>query len=258
MTSTLQPAKPIQQQQQQQQNNGAPARSSSVPILVTYNNEEYPSQMARLHEMGFKDESRNRQVLKHTQGRLESAVDILSRLPGAPQQPKFDTTLHLTDEQKIMRLNDLSFTDIPENREALRRSGGNLEVAIGILQNARKPTPTPPPSSSSSVQNNVSTKPDPLSAFSTPLSSSDNKDDPAGRVQNVRERQNHTLSGMKTADLLGLLDDNKPMMTGSNPFHQTNPIQQQQAHYTTTASTTNPFGLNNGSLSAPSPLSARK
>ncbi|KAI8137109.1 hypothetical protein BJV82DRAFT_675169 [Fennellomyces sp. T-0311] len=226
-----QPSMPPRPQTTLQPPQNVPKRSSSVPVLVK-DTDEYPQALARLHEMGYKDDVRNRQVLRHTQGRIEAAVDILSRLPGA-QRPA--TPQYLTDEQKMMRLNDLGYTDIPENRDALRRSGGNLEVAINILATARKPQPAEP------------SKPEPLSAFSSTPSTQE----PAGRAQSVNERQSHKLSGGKTGDLLGL-DDNKPT---SNPFHistppvqQTPPIQQQQQSYFTT-NTSNPFGITN----SPSP-----
>ncbi|KAI9494771.1 hypothetical protein BDB00DRAFT_288782 [Zychaea mexicana] len=228
-----------------QSNSNFPKRSSSVPVLVS-TTEEYPTEMARLCEMGFKDDQRNRQVLKHTQGRIDAAVDILSRLPGAPQSPA--KPVFLTNEQKMQRLSEMGYSDIPENRDALRRSGGNLEVAVGILQNARKPA----------AQDNsvATTKPEPLSAFSSTTSNQQNE--PAGRAQNSSERQNHTLSGLKTADLLNLLDDgssNKPAATASNPFHQpaATPMQQQQQQpsYFATSTATNPFASSSSSLQIP-------
>lgn len=192
-----------------------------MPVLVR-DQDDYSAAAEKLREMGFNDIDRNRQVLKHTQGNLSSAVDILSRLPGA-QKPILSSQ-HMSDDQKLMRLNALGYTDMVANRDALRRSGGNLDVALNILENAKKPVSEPV-----------------MAAFSTNNSSSS---DLAGRAQNTDERQAHKLSGGKTGVLLDLdTGSSSSLSNSSNPFHmqtqsQPSPFAQQQQQQ----NTTNPFG----------------
>ncbi|ORY92376.1 hypothetical protein BCR43DRAFT_91095 [Syncephalastrum racemosum] len=184
--------------------------------------------------MGFKDDERNRQVLRQTQGSLEAAIDILSRLPGA-QRPPLTNGIGLTDEQKMLRLNDLGYTDMAECRDALRRTGGNLEVAISLLQNARQSATTAQPSKPA----------EPLSAFST-TSAFSTSQELAGRAQNSEERQAAKLSGTPMGKLLDVDDASRAVPNVSNPFNM--PLQQQQQQQQpqpqpqSSFTTTNPFG----------------
>lgn len=184
--------------------------------------------------MGFKDEERNRQVLRQTQGSFEATVDILSRMPGA--QIPMATGPALTDQQKMMRLNDLGFTDVAANRDALRRSGGNLDVAIDILRTSRKASVTVADSLTSS-------------SLSTPQEF-------AGRAQTANERQAHKLPGSQTGTLLDVDDVNTTPTNVSNPFHMSYqlPPQQQQPQQSLFATTSNPFTQTapvNASMSVP-------
>lgn len=201
-----------------------------MPVLVR-DQDDYSAAAERLREMGFNDMDRNRQVLKHTQGNLSSAVDILSRLPGA-QKPILSGQ-HMSDDQKLMRLNALGYTDMVANRDALRRSGGNFDVALNILENAKKPPVSDPV----------------MAAFSTNNSSSSEL---AGRAQNPDERQAHKLSGGKTGVLLDLdTGSSSSLSNSSNPFHmqtqsQPSPFAQQQQQ----PNTTNPFGTTSLTMSS--------
>ncbi|KAI9314962.1 hypothetical protein BX666DRAFT_1965134 [Dichotomocladium elegans] len=217
-----------------------PKRSSSVPVVIR-DQEEYSASMGKLFEMGFRDTERNRQVLRHTKGNVSAAVDILSRLPNAQRSIINSNTNNnqpITLEDKLLRLNVLGFTNVAANQDALRRSGGNYEVAISILEGQKK-------------QQQQQRASEILPAFSNSSSSSDNK--LAGRAQNVLERQTHTLSGGKTGILLDLESTTTTAATAAatatniNPFHiSSQPTEQQQQQQQQPSffsqPTTNPFG----------------
>ncbi|KAF1805820.1 hypothetical protein FB192DRAFT_1067567 [Mucor lusitanicus] len=123
-----------------------PKRSSSVPILATStsNNTNDALALNQLREMGFRDEVKNKQILLQTQGSIEAAIEILSRSavsssstasssPAmAQQQQPF-----MTNEQKVEQLIKLGFTDRNSNMDALRRSGGNMDIAMTILNETK-------------------------------------------------------------------------------------------------------------------------
>ncbi|KAK4519854.1 THO2 plays a role in transcriptional elongation [Mucor velutinosus] len=120
-----------------------PKRSSSVPILAasTSNNSNNVLALNQLREMGFKDETKNQQILLQTQGSIEAAIEILSRstVPSsspspamAPQQQQF-----MTIDQKVEQLMKLGFVDRNSNMDALRRSGGNMDIAMTILNETK-------------------------------------------------------------------------------------------------------------------------
>ncbi|KAI8390278.1 hypothetical protein BD560DRAFT_380506 [Blakeslea trispora] len=124
-----------------------PKRSSSVPVTNNINDNMAGLQykLLQLHEMGFKDELRNRQILSQTQGNLEATVEILSRLTQQPQtqQPYLQQKQPIqvmSDEQKLEHLMKLGFSDRQQNIDALRRAGGNVEIAITIVNEAKSAT----------------------------------------------------------------------------------------------------------------------
>lgn len=108
-----------------------PQRSSSVPGVVRES--DISRGLATLHDMGFRDQEKNRRVLNQTKGNLESTVEILSRLPGQQQSIAAQPKDHMTEQQKFSKLWSLGYKDESKCRDALRRTGGNLEVAIEIL-----------------------------------------------------------------------------------------------------------------------------
>jgi len=107
-----------------------PQRSSSVPRVLRES--DISQGLVTLRDMGFRDEDKNRRVLSQTRGNLESAVEILSKMPG--QQPiVMQQNDHMTEQQKLTKMWSLGYKDESKCRDALRRTGGNLEVAIEIL-----------------------------------------------------------------------------------------------------------------------------
>ncbi|KAI8359087.1 hypothetical protein EDC96DRAFT_514138 [Choanephora cucurbitarum] len=123
-----------------------PKRSSSVPVVNNINDNMAGLQykLLQLHEMGFRDEHKNRQILSQTQGSFEATVEILSRLAQQPQiqQKQPQHSIHMmTDEQKLEHLMKLGFSDRQQNIDALRRAGGNIEIAITIVNEAKSAQP---------------------------------------------------------------------------------------------------------------------
>lgn len=118
-----------------------PKRSSSVPML-TSNTNNLLSTLNQLREMGFNDESKNKQILLQTQGSIEAAIEILSRstttttFNNTPNTPP-TTQQFLTDNQKVEQLIKLGFMDKNSNIDALRRSGGNMDIAMTILNETK-------------------------------------------------------------------------------------------------------------------------
>ncbi|KAI9285392.1 hypothetical protein BC943DRAFT_306363 [Umbelopsis sp. AD052] len=119
-----------------------PQRSSSVPQLQRES--DMNQGLTSLREMGFRDDEKNRRVLQQTNGKLEPAVEILSKLPG--QQPiTMQRKDQMTEQQMLSKLWGLGYKDESKCRDALRRTGGNLDVAIEILaKESRAGAVTPP------------------------------------------------------------------------------------------------------------------
>lgn len=120
-----------------------PQRSSSVPQLQQRES-DLSQGLSALREMGFRDDEKNRRVLNQTNGKLEPAVEILSKLPG--QQPiTLQRKDQMTEQQMLSKLWGLGYKDESKCRDALRRTGGNLDVAIEILaKESRAGAVTPP------------------------------------------------------------------------------------------------------------------
>ncbi|CAO0799092.1 unnamed protein product [Mucor circinelloides] len=124
-----------------------PKRSSSVPILAasTSNNTNNVLALNQLREMGFKDEVKNKQILLQTQGSIEAAIEILSRsavslsasAPPAMAQQQQQQQQFMTNDQKVDQLMKLGFMDRNSNMDALRRSGGNMDIAMTILNETK-------------------------------------------------------------------------------------------------------------------------
>ncbi|CAG8534761.1 11204_t:CDS:2 [Acaulospora colombiana] len=101
--------------------------------------------LRQLKDMGFGDMTRNREVLATTNGDLSSAIEILCRLSGGKTKSaslnsnasSISNTLHKSDDEKLTHLKNLGFRDDAKNREILRRTGGNVEVAATLLAEHR-------------------------------------------------------------------------------------------------------------------------
>jgi UBA/TS-N domain len=119
-----------------------PQRSSSVPQMQRES--DMSQSLAVLRDMGFRDDEKNRRVLNQTNGKLEPAVEILSKLPGQPSIT-IQRKDQMTEQQMLSKLWGLGYKDESKCRDALRRTGGNLDVAIEILaKESRTGTGTPP------------------------------------------------------------------------------------------------------------------
>ncbi|ORZ20492.1 hypothetical protein BCR42DRAFT_408895 [Absidia repens] len=143
--------------QQQSRPRNVPMRSSSVPVIIGEND---GAALIKLHEMGFKDDYKNQVALRQAQGNLSAAVEILSRYNNQQQpqpqsqqlQQQRDTQHSLTIDQKLVQLRNMGYTDMATNRDALRRTGGNVDVAVTVLKSSQSTTNSslPPTSSFSS------------------------------------------------------------------------------------------------------------
>ncbi|KAF9973068.1 hypothetical protein BGZ73_003732 [Actinomortierella ambigua] len=128
------------------------------------NSARYTDQVRSLREMGFTDNARNLQVLQSTDGDVQAAVEILCRLGSGPanlsvSSPARSQSLSPSNstgggrrsspmntgnagatggrDPKEAILWNMGFHDSAMNKEALRRAGGNAEVAAGILIDER-------------------------------------------------------------------------------------------------------------------------
>ena len=109
-----------------------PKRSSSVPTIT---NDPITAGLNKLRDLGFRDEERNKQVLIQTQGNMDATMEILTRNATTPQLTA--TNVFSTNEQKNEQLTKLGFNDTNSNMDALRRAGGNLDIAITILNETK-------------------------------------------------------------------------------------------------------------------------
>ncbi|CAG8539979.1 7220_t:CDS:2 [Acaulospora morrowiae] len=108
----------------------------------------YDLALRQLKDMGFTDMTRNREVLVTTNGNLSSAIEILCRLPGGNSKPvssnsnisSASNAPPKSDDEKLAHLKKLGFHDDAKNREILRRTGGNVEVAVTLLTENRSST----------------------------------------------------------------------------------------------------------------------
>ena len=106
--------------------------------------------MKALRAMGFTDNAKNLQVLQSTEGDVPNAIEILCRIGQGPvttstpsrsatnnsrparSSSNSNNTNPSTDPKEKILWN-MGFHDSALNKEALRRAGGNPEVAAGIL-----------------------------------------------------------------------------------------------------------------------------
>lgn len=141
--------------------------SSSVPpptpprrvvndSIIKYNNNErgnHDSALRQLKDMGFTDHARNREVLNTTNGDLSAAIEILCRLPsGSAPSTSSSIIPNISSDDKLTQLWSMGFQDEAKNRDALRRTGGNVEVAAALLLEARN---------AESLNNNSASSPKP-------------------------------------------------------------------------------------------------
>ncbi|CAJ0634665.1 4439_t:CDS:2 [Entrophospora sp. SA101] len=150
----------------------APVNASDSYNSNNNNNDHapnYDNSLRQLRDMGFTDNTKNREILNTTKGNLSSAIEILVRLPPpsssnstagdsknsisntttttATSKSRISTNSNASSnslssssniDDKLVQLWNMGFQDEPKNREALRRTGGNLEVAAALLLEARQ------------------------------------------------------------------------------------------------------------------------
>ncbi|KAF9921426.1 hypothetical protein FBU30_008585 [Linnemannia zychae] len=114
------------------------------------NTNTYSNQMSALRAMGFKDNTRNLQVLQSTDGDVPNAIEILCRIGQGPvgstpnassnnsrtysrPTPSSNNNNNTNRDPKETILWNMGFHDSALNKEALRRAGGNPEVAAALL-----------------------------------------------------------------------------------------------------------------------------
>ncbi|KAG9067561.1 hypothetical protein KI688_012345 [Linnemannia hyalina] len=125
------------------------------------NSNSYTTQMSALRAMGFKDNAKNLQVLQSTDGDVPNAIEILCRIGQGPvSSPPIASSNNNNNNNNISRtysrpspssnnnnnsnnnasrdpkeaiLWNMGFNDSALNKEALRRAGGNPEVAAALL-----------------------------------------------------------------------------------------------------------------------------
>lgn len=116
------------------------------------NTQSYTTQISALRAMGFTDHTKNLQVLQSTNGDVPNAIEILCRIGSGPVTSSINLTssnsnrnnspparsqssrpTNTSSDPKETILWNMGFHDSAMNKEALRRAGGNPEVAAGIL-----------------------------------------------------------------------------------------------------------------------------
>ncbi|KAF8947598.1 hypothetical protein BGZ47_008490 [Haplosporangium gracile] len=128
------------------------------------NSNSYTTQMSALRAMGFKDNAKNLQVLQSTDGDVPNAIEILCRIGQGPVSSTPNTSSsnnnnnnsrtysrptpssnnnnnsnssnnnnNASRDPKEAILWNMGFHDSALNKEALRRAGGNPEVAAALL-----------------------------------------------------------------------------------------------------------------------------
>ncbi|CAO3620309.1 unnamed protein product [Cunninghamella echinulata] len=225
-----------------------PTRSSSVPVM---NSDKLSSDILHLRQMGFTDDVKNQAALRQANGNLNTAIDMLSRnitnsnnnsnnsnslIQAAATR---DTQNTLTIDQKLVQLRNMGYTNIELNRDILRRTGGNVDVAVTLLKSnsttttsslsqpvmpfQASPSSSNPPSAglfNNNVSNNVFSTSTPTSSNiqpqqqSTPIFTN-------GKLTNNNNNNNNNQVGQ----LLNLNDTMTPQnYTTNNLFN----LQQQQ------------------------------
>lgn len=121
----------------QQKPRNVPTRSSSVPVM---NSDKLNSDLLHLNQMGFKDNVKNQAALHQANGNLSTAIDILTRNTNNVNNndnniiQQRETQDSLTIDQKLVQLRNMGYTNIELNRDILRRTGGNVDVAVTLLK----------------------------------------------------------------------------------------------------------------------------
>ncbi|ORX52359.1 hypothetical protein DM01DRAFT_1060676 [Hesseltinella vesiculosa] len=115
-------------------------RSASVPLLVN-NDNSYNEARLKLRQLGFNDDQKNLAVLRQTLGKVDAAVQVLSRSEDRRQTSQNE----LTEQQKLVQLRNMGFTDMTLNRQILQRTAGNVDVAVTLLKSASNQQSSPVP-----------------------------------------------------------------------------------------------------------------
>ncbi|CAG8783628.1 44445_t:CDS:2 [Gigaspora margarita] len=97
--------------------------------------------LRQLKDMGFTDTTKNREVLSTTNGDLNSAIEILCRLSignsTSNELARSSASSNTSNDDKLVQLWNMGFHDEAKNRDALRRTGGNIELAAALLVESR-------------------------------------------------------------------------------------------------------------------------
>ncbi|KAF8975068.1 hypothetical protein BGZ46_009472, partial [Entomortierella lignicola] len=210
------------------------------------NTQTYTTQMSALRGMGFTDNAKNIQVLQSTNGDVPNAIEILCRIGsgpvtssanllsssnssspsrGAARRTPSSNNLNKSNgamDPKEAKLWDMGFRDSALNKEALRRAGGNPEVAAGILIDDKEKL-------AKAVRDKSSSSPLP-SRLDPPNSSKNQKneallldlsDDTSQEQQNQRNQllqQQQMLQQMQMQNAFG--NTNQQMFSNNDQFGQ--------------------------------------
>lgn len=186
--------------------------------------------------MGFKDELKNKQVLIQTQGKLDAAIEILTRSSQPPLVQQQQGSFAMTDEQKNEQLMKLGFLDKQQNLDALRRSGGNLDIAMTILNETKNLALAGQVNQFRS--NSVPTIPSLAPATTTTTTTS------SSLLIDVDNGNSVTMNNLQTANPFAMNNNN--MQQQFQQLQQQQMLQQQQQLQLQQQQSTifnNPFGL---------------
>ncbi|CAG8492705.1 3669_t:CDS:2 [Ambispora leptoticha] len=219
---------------------------------TTSNKSGFESALRQLHDMGFTDTARNREILSTTNGDLNAAIEILCKLPpssgsggtggnsgnsvSAKPLSQVRRTSSMSDEEKVTALWNLGFHDEAKNRDALRRTGGNVEVAAAILNDERsKPPETGSPATvSNTIQGPKST-------------SSNSSLNGTAQLDSQRRQHKLPLTSNNQQSRNSLLIDTPatpPQPQQQLPNSSLNPLLSQQTSNLASFGQNNPFGFN--------------
>ncbi|KAL1924181.1 uncharacterized protein VTP21DRAFT_7216 [Calcarisporiella thermophila] len=129
--------------------NTTPRSNLSKSSTQLRDDDAYDIALKNLYEMGFVDTEKNRKILASTNGDVNAAIEVLCRSQSssttfskssAPAEslPPRNSGQQIFAEDKLSQLWNMGFHDNSKNQDALRRTGGNIEVAAAILHEERQ------------------------------------------------------------------------------------------------------------------------
>ncbi|KAI9302342.1 hypothetical protein BJ944DRAFT_251582 [Cunninghamella echinulata] len=229
-----------------------PTRSSSVPVM---NSDKLNSDILHLRQMGFTDDVKNQAALRQANGNLNAAIDMLSRNIANNSNNNGnsnsiiqttatrDTQNTLTIDQKLVQLRNMGYTNIELNRDILRRTGGNVDVAVTLLKSNSTTTtsslsqpvtpfqasPSSNPSSAGLLSNNNGSNN--IFSASTPTSSniqSQQQSTPIFTNGKLTNNNNSNNNNNQVGQLLNLNDTTTLQNYTTNNLFSLQQQQQQQ------------------------------